>query len=108
MKSKLQSERKQVFDQKGIEAFALQLKKVRIREGYTQSQLAFESGLSLSQIARIETARINPTLSTVFTLARTLDVSLIELFDFMLPLSTPDKENNDPGAKSTTGMVFDL
>ncbi|MDD2307810.1 MAG: helix-turn-helix transcriptional regulator [Prolixibacteraceae bacterium] len=85
MKSMQKSDRKLVFDQKGIEAFAEQLKKIRLKEGYTQSQLAFESGLSLSQIARIETARINPTLSTVFTLARTLDVPLMDLFDFELP-----------------------
>ena len=87
MKSMQKSDRKLVFDQKGIEAFAYQLKTIRVREGYTQSQLAFESGLSLSQIARIETARINPTLSTVFTLARTLDIPLKELFDFELPSS---------------------
>lgn len=79
------SDRKLVFDQKGIEAFAEQLKKIRLKEGYTQSQLAFESGLSLSQIARIETARINPTLSTVFTLARTLNIPLKDFFDFELP-----------------------
>lgn len=79
------SDRKLVFDERGIEAFAEQLKKIRLKEGYTQSQLAFESGLSLSQIARIETARINPTLSTVFTLARTLNVPLTDLFDFELP-----------------------
>ena len=85
MKSMQKRDRKLVFDQKGIEAFAYQLKTIRIREGYTQSQLAFETGLSLSQIARIETARINPTLSTVFTLARTLDIPLKELFDFELP-----------------------
>ena len=86
MKSMQKSDRKLVFDQKGIEAFAEQLKKIRLKEGYTQNQLAFESGLSLSQIARIETARINPTLSTVFTLARTLDVPLKDLFDFELPV----------------------
>lgn len=85
MKSMQKSDRKLVFDQKGIEAFAEQLKKIRLKEGYTQNQLAFESGLSLSQIARIETARINPTLSTVFTLARTLNVPLTDLFDFELP-----------------------
>lgn len=85
MKSMQKSDRKLVFDERGIEAFAEQLKKIRLKEGYTQSQLAFESGLSLSQIARIETARINPTLSTVFTLARTLNVPLTDLFDFELP-----------------------
>jgi transcriptional regulator with XRE-family HTH domain len=84
MKTQQQSDRKLIFDNEGIMAFAVQLKKIRLREGLTQSQLAFESGLSLSQIARIETARINPTLSTVFTLARALNVSLPELFDFEL------------------------
>lgn len=85
MKSGQQSERKLIYDEEGIKAFAVQLKKIRLKKDYTQSQLAFESGLSLSQIARIETARINPTLSTAFTLARTLDVPLAELFDFELP-----------------------
>lgn len=85
MKSMQKSDRKLVFDQKGIEAFAEQMKKIRLKEGYTQNQFAFESGLSLSQIARIETARINPTLSTVFTLARTLNIPLTVLFDFELP-----------------------
>ena len=84
MISRQQVDRKLIFDDEGIKAFAIQLKKIRIREGYSQSQLAFESGLTLSQIARIETARINPTLSTVFALARTLNVSLSDLFDFEL------------------------
>ena len=87
MKPMHQSDRKLVFDKEGIEAFAFHFKQIRIRQGYTQSQLSFESGLSLSQIARIETARINPTLSTVFVLARTLDIQLKELFDFELPSS---------------------
>ncbi len=84
MKEQQQRDRKLIFDDEGIKAFALQLKRIRVREGFTQSQLAFESGLTLSQIARIETAKINPTLSTVFRLARTLNVPLSALFDFEL------------------------
>ena len=84
MKTKEQGDRKLIFDDEGIKAFAFHFKKIRLREGFTQNQLAFESGLSLSQIARIETARINPTLSTVFVLARTLNVKLSDLFDFEL------------------------
>ena len=73
-----------VFDEKGLKAFALQLKKVRKRKNFTQEKLAYESGLALSQIARIETAKTNPTLSTIFIIARTLDVDLKELFDFKI------------------------
>ena len=76
-----------IFDEEGIQAFAKHLKKVRKEVGITQTQLAFESGLSLSQIARIETAKINPTLSTIFAIVRALDISPCKMFDFELPKS---------------------
>ncbi|MFN7012684.1 MAG: helix-turn-helix domain-containing protein [Bacteroidia bacterium] len=81
----MKKKRKLIFDEEGLSAFAKHLKSVRKKSGFTQESLAYESGLSLSQIARIETARINPTLSTIFTIARTLNISLKELFDFKLP-----------------------
>ena len=82
MKTGRITERKLIFDQPGLEAFAAQLKKIRTNKGFTQNQLSFEVGISISQIARIEIVRINPILSTVFVLARTMGVSLSELFDF--------------------------
>ena len=77
--------RKFIFDKKGIKILAKKVKKIREEKQFTQEQLAFESGLSLSQIARIETARINPTISTLFRIIRTLEISPKELFDFELP-----------------------
>lgn len=78
---------KRVFirDQEGIEMLAEQLKLVRKRQGFTQEELAAQSGLTLSQIARIETVKINPTVSTMMRIARTLEVPVSELFDFTLP-----------------------
>lgn len=76
--------RQLIFDPEGITAFAEQIKKIRNEVGISQTQLAFEAGISLSQIARIETARINPTLSTVFAIAKALDVPLTSIFDFSL------------------------
>jgi DNA-binding XRE family transcriptional regulator len=84
MKKQKGTKRKLVFDEEGIAAFALHFKELRKQNGYTQSQLAFESGLSLSQIARIETARINPTLSTIFKIARAMNVEISEFFRFKL------------------------
>lgn len=75
-------ERKVIFDEKGLKAFADRLKEVRKIKNLTQEELAYKSGISLSQIARIETAKINPTLSTIFKIARTLDIKLSELFNF--------------------------
>ena len=88
MKTLRKVDRKLIFDSEGVKAFALQLKAIRLKEGISQKQLAFESGLSTSQIARIETARINPTLSTIFALSRGLNISLTELFNFELPLKS--------------------
>lgn len=72
-------------DQKGLELLANRLKTVRKEQGFTQEKLAYESGLALSQIARIELAKINPTASTLFRISRTLGVSPNTLFDFELP-----------------------
>jgi len=77
--------RKLIFDENGLRAFAEQLKAVRNEKGFTQEKLSNESNLTLSQIARIETAMINPTLSTIFKIARAMKVPLPELFDFKLP-----------------------
>jgi len=77
--------RKQLFDEAGLKAFAIQLKKVRDERGLTQADLSHNAGVSLSQVGRIETANINPTLSTIFQIARALDVSPSKLFEFKLP-----------------------
>ena len=65
-----------IFDEAGLAAFAIRLKEVRAQKKMTQESLAYSSGLALSQIARIETARTNPTLSTIFVIARALKVDL--------------------------------
>jgi transcriptional regulator with XRE-family HTH domain len=77
--------RKQLFDEAGLRAFATHLKKVRAEQGFTQAALADEAGMTTSQVGRIETAFINPTLSTIFQIARALNVPASRLFDFKLP-----------------------
>ena len=64
---------------------AKRLKEIRSEKGLSQEELAYRSEITLSQIARIETVRINPTVSTIFKIARTLEVPLNELFNFELP-----------------------
>ena len=59
-----------------------QLKKIRAKKSFTQENLAYTANLTLSQIARIETGKINPTICTVNKIAKTLEVDIKELFDF--------------------------
>lgn len=77
-------QRKVHRDQEGLDKLAQKLQEVRKRLGYTQEQLSMETGISLSQIARIETGRINPTVSTLMRIARVMDIMVGELLAFKL------------------------
>jgi len=69
-------------DEKILASFGKNLQKVRKLRSFTQEELAYESGLSLSQIARIETGKINPTVCTLITIAKTLKIKASDLMDF--------------------------
>lgn len=84
MKKPVKKARKLIYDSEGLVLLASKLKEIRTKKGFTQEELAYQSGLSLSQIARIETMKINPTVSTIFQIARTLKINVGDLFDFKL------------------------
>jgi transcriptional regulator with XRE-family HTH domain len=60
---------------------AKNLKKARKDRGFSQEELAFKSGLALSQIARIETGKLNTSVSTVFVILKALGAKANELFE---------------------------
>jgi transcriptional regulator with XRE-family HTH domain len=66
----------------GLKLLAQRLKQLRSDKKITQEELAYRSELTLSQIVRIETVKINPTVSTMFRIAKALDINITELFDF--------------------------
>lgn len=72
-------------DENILNAFAIRVKEIRSQKNISQEELAYSSGLSLSQIARIETGKINPTLCTVVIIAKHLDIHPKDLLDFELP-----------------------
>lgn len=82
VKSNEENKRKLIFDEEGLKLLAQRLKQLRSEKKITQEELAYRSELTLSQIARIETVKINPTVSTMFRIAKALDVNITELFDF--------------------------
>jgi transcriptional regulator with XRE-family HTH domain len=69
-------------DKRILDSFARNFKAIRLKKNLTQEELAYQSDVSLSQIARIETGRINPTLCTLVVLAKALKVDASELVDF--------------------------
>lgn len=81
-------------DQESLTQFGIRLRQVRKAQGFTQESLAAAAEVEFSQIGRIERGIINTSLSTVFVLARTLQVDVRELFDFSAAsdASTPNKK----------------
>ena len=69
-------------DSRGAIAFGLHFKKVRMRKGISQTELALEADVDRSTIVRLETGKFNPTLDLLLTLAGALNVHPKELFDF--------------------------
>lgn len=66
----------------GIKKFGLRVKELRLQKGFSQEQLAWETGLEFSQINRIENGKINTSISNVFIIAEALKIKPAELFDF--------------------------
>lgn len=63
------------------ERVAAKVKALRERRGLTQEQLAEKAGISRTYLARLETARQDPTLSTLEKLAKALRVKVSALVE---------------------------
>jgi transcriptional regulator with XRE-family HTH domain len=61
------------------ESVAMRVREWRDRRGLTQEQLAEKAGISRGYLARLETARQDPKLSTLEKLAKALKVDVAKL-----------------------------
>lgn len=71
-----------VRDKKYLKEFGKHLRKIRIKKRISQEELNFNAGLGKNQIGNIERGEINPTLSTLRAIAKALNISIKELFEF--------------------------
>lgn len=69
-------------DKEYLLLFGKHLKKMREGKGMSQEELANTAEVSLPQITRIERGVINPTICTIKSLAKGLEVSTATLFAF--------------------------
>ena len=60
---------------------AARIKAIRERRGLTQQELAKKAGIGRSYLARLETARQDPTLSTLEKIAKALRVKVRQLIE---------------------------
>lgn len=59
------------------------LRRIRKNRNWSIEKLALETGLTYSQIGRIELGRRNPTTYTVYVLTRTLNICTSEMFQLI-------------------------
>ena len=59
---------------------------LRKQRGLTQLALSIESGLALSFISDLERGKRNPSIETLWKIAKALDVSLEELLRGIVPI----------------------
>lgn len=57
----------------------MRLKQLRAKRGWTQEQLAEKAGINRGYLARLETGRHDPTITTLEKLAKALKVKTAEL-----------------------------
>lgn len=72
---------------------------LRREQGLSQEELAFNAGLDVSTIGRIERGEMSPTLETLDVLSKALDVDVVSLFH---------AETDDGSGKAGTRHIFEL
>ena len=68
-----------------IKAFGENVKRIRTKKGMSREKLSANSDIEVMQIYRIETGKVNTTISSVLALAKGLDVKPSKLMDFKFP-----------------------
>ncbi|KQO34460.1 XRE family transcriptional regulator [Flavobacterium sp. Leaf82] len=67
-----------------IANLGIHVRQMREKKNMSQQDLANDSGIPKSQVARIERAKVNTTVKTLVKIANALHVEPKELFDFPL------------------------
>ena len=70
------------YNKNVLKRLGRKIKQLREKENISQTQLAFECGISQVQVSRIETGEINTTIGTLSLIAKVLGISLKDIVDF--------------------------
>ncbi|QCR24505.1 helix-turn-helix domain-containing protein [Pontibacter sp. SGAir0037] len=63
-----------VRDSELLERFGRHLRGIRLEKGLSQEEVAYQADIPVNQVGRIERGEVNTTVSTLFALARALEV----------------------------------
>jgi transcriptional regulator with XRE-family HTH domain len=64
-------------------AFGIAVRKLRLSKGLTQEQLGFEADLRRTFISSLELGEKKPSLTTIYQLAKALDIPMSKLMKYV-------------------------
>jgi len=73
-----------IKDEALISAFGKQVRSLRKQRKLSMEKLAELANIDYRQLSYVELGQVNTTISTINAIAKALDVSLKELFDFSI------------------------
>lgn len=71
-----------VRNEQYIKALGRRIIELRQAKELSQEQLANLADIPINQIGRVERGEINPTISTIYAIAKALKMKVPEVFDF--------------------------
>jgi transcriptional regulator with XRE-family HTH domain len=71
-----------VRNKKFLKALGEHIKNLRIKKNMSQEDLANDADIPISQIGRIERGEVNTTVSTIYVIAKALEIHHKGLLDF--------------------------
>jgi len=69
-------------NEKYLKSFGKHLKKLREEKNISQADLAYECGVEISQISRMERGLLNTSISNIYYIAKALQITPKDLLDF--------------------------
>lgn len=76
------------------------VRRQRLRSGFSQEELAARMGMNQAYVSKLESGKLNPTITTVALTARALEVNTILLF--LVP------EHGNHGQDTPSGQISDF
>jgi transcriptional regulator with XRE-family HTH domain len=73
-----------VRDKRFLKALGEHIKAIRSKKNMSQEDLANDADIPISQIGRVERGEVNTTVSTIYVIAKALEVHHKELLDFSI------------------------
>lgn len=65
-----------------LKAFGKNVARLRKERGLSQEQLAIDAEIDLSTLSRIERGILNVTINVIYQIAKALNISVKDIFDF--------------------------